>query len=145
LETGFCYTSLFAGARFLFGASGPIFAGRSGESHLGRRTGRFSVDAALLAGIGVLILCFLGGVSYFYAGPLYRRRGLRVKGYEEGFVWNEFSKASCDGLVFCLYRRGSWGAWKKLGTNQGADLRLLLTLLRELGQERVPEPAGDSN
>jgi hypothetical protein len=61
------------------------------------------------------------------------RDGLEYGG--EFLPWRQFKEASCDGLAIAFRRHGAWQAWKRIGTDQVPNLRLLLTLVRQLGQE----------
>lgn len=61
------------------------------------------------------------------------RDGLEYGG--ESLPWDQFKNVSCDGLTISFSRRDGWTAWKKIATDQVPNIRLLLTLVRQLAGE----------
>ncbi len=60
----------------------------------------------------------------------------------EVLPWDQFKSASCDGLVITFSRHDRRGAWRRVATDQVPTIRLLLTLVRRLGDE-FGRPAED--
>jgi hypothetical protein len=73
------------------------------------------------------------GRPWFFGELRMTRDGLQYDG--EVLPWHRFKKASCDGLTITFGQHDRWGTWKKIATDQVPNIRLLLTLVRQLGEE----------